>query len=206
MKNIIFIVLLCLPMIGYAQKTYIPDDAFEQVLINLDLDDVFDDSVFTSAVDTVKVMYLSYEGITDLTGIEDFFLLRELFCNDNQIINLDLSNNSNLFELNCNNNSLVSLDVRNGNNQGLWYFTAVNNPQLFCIAVNDIAYANYNWVKDSGCAFSSNCGTSSITDYNSQRKLLKVLDVFGRSVAPKPNMTLFYIYSDGTMEKKVILE
>ena len=110
MKNIIFTVLLCLPMIGYAQKTYIPDDAFEQVLINLDLDDVFDDSVFTSAVDTVKVMYLSYEGITDLTGIEDFFLLSELFCNDNQIINLDLSNNSNLFELNCNNNSPSSLN------------------------------------------------------------------------------------------------
>ena len=27
-----------------AQKTYIPDDNFEQILINLNLDDIFDDS------------------------------------------------------------------------------------------------------------------------------------------------------------------
>ena len=193
-------------MIGYAQKTYIPDDAFEQVLINLDLDDVFDDSVFTSAVDTVKVMYLSYEGITDLTGIEDFFLLSELFCNDNQIINLDLSNNTNLVELNCNDNLLVSLDVRNGNNLALWYFTAINNFQLYCIAVNDIAYANYNWLKDSGCVFSSNCGTSSVEDHQSKRKLIKILDVFGRSVTPKPNIPLMYIYDDGSVEKRIMLD
>ena len=193
-------------MIGYAQKTYIPDNAFEQALINLNLDDIFDDSVYTSAIDTVSIMYLSNNGIADLTGIKDFIQLSGLFCSGNQIVNLDLSNNSNLVELNCNDNLLSSLDVRNGNNQGLWYFTAVNNPQLFCIAVNDIANANANWLKDSGCTFSSNCGTSSITDYNRQKKLLKLLDVFGRSVAPKPNMTLFYIYSDGTIEKKLIIK
>jgi Leucine-rich repeat (LRR) protein len=206
MRNIIFTVLLCLPMIGYAQKTYIPDNAFEQALINLDLDDVFDDSVYTSAIDTVKVMYLSYEGITDLTGIEDFFLLSELFCNDNQIINLDLSNNTNLVELNCNDNLLVSLDVRNGNNLALWYFTAINNFQLYCIAVNDIAYANYNWLKDSGCVFSSNCGTSSVEDHQSKRKLIKILDVLGRSVTPKPNIPLMYIYDDGSVEKRIMLD
>jgi len=206
MRNIIFTVLLCLPMTGYAQKTYIPDNAFEQALINLDLDDVFDDSVYTSAIDTVKVMYLSYEGITDLTGIEDFFLLSELFCNDNQIINLDLSNNTNLVELNCNDNLLVSLDVRNGNNLALWYFTAINNFQLYCIAVNDIAYANYNWLKDSGCVFSSNCGTSSVEDHQSKRKLIKILDVFGRSVTPKPNIPLMYIYDDGSVEKRIMLD
>ena len=205
MKKILLI-FLCFPFFGYAQKTYIPDNAFEQALINLDLDDVFDDSVYTSAIDTVKVMYLSYEGITDLTGIEDFFLLSELFCNDNQIINLDLSNNTNLVELNCNDNLLVSLDVRNGNNLALWYFTAINNFQLYCIAVNDIAYANYNWLKDSGCVFSSNCGTSSVEDHQSKRKLIKILDVFGRSVTPKPNIPLMYIYDDGSVEKRIMLD
>ena len=205
MKKILLI-FLCFPFFGYAQKTYIPDNAFEQALINLDLDDVFDDSVYTSAIDTVKVMYLAYEGITDLTGIEDFFLLSELFCNDNQIINLDLSNNTNLVELNCNDNLLVSLDVRNGNNLSLWYFTAINNFQLYCIAVNDIAYANYNWLKDSGCVFSSNCGTSSVEDHQSKRKLIKILDVFGRSVTPKPNIPLMYIYDDGSVEKRIMLD
>ena len=202
----LFLIFLYFPFFGYAQKTYIPDNAFEQNLINLDLDDIFDDSVFTSAIDTVKVMYLSNEGISDLTGIEEFILLRELFCNDNQIIDLDLSNNYNLIELNCNNNLLESLNVRNGNNSGLWYFTAVNNSQLYCIAVNDIAYANYNWLKDSGCVFSTNCGTSSLEDHQSRRKLIKVLDVFGRYVTPKSNMPLMYIYDNGSLEKRIILD
>ena len=205
MKNILLI-FLCSPFFSYAQKTYIPDDAFEQALINLDLDDVFDDSVYTAAVDTVIALYLSNNGISDLTGIKDFSQLTDLFCNANQIINLDLTNNSNLVELNCNNNLLTSLDLRNGNNSGLWYFTAVNNPQLYCIAVNDIAYANYNWLKDIGCVFSSNCGTSSIKDHQSKRKLIKVLDVFGRCVTPKLNMPLMYIYDDGSVEKRIMLD
>ena len=204
--NKIVLILLCFPFFGIAQKTYIPDDVFEQALINLNLDDIFDDSVYTSAIDTVTILYLSNYGIADLIGIEDFVLLSQLFCSGNQITALDLSNNANLFELNCNNNSLTSLDVRNGNNTGLWYFTAVNNPQLYCIAVNDIAYANANWLKDSGCVFSDNCSISAVEDYNTQRKLIKVLDVFGRSVIPKHNMTLFYIYDDGTTEKKLIIK
>jgi len=205
MKKILF-VLVMLPLFTLAQKTYVPDDAFEQELINLDLDDIFDDSVYTSAIDTVTILYLSNYGIADLIGIEDFVLLSELICNGNQITALDLSNNANLIELNCNNNFLTSLDVRNGNNTGLLYFTAVDNPQLYCIAVNDIVYANANWLKDSGCAFSTNCSPSSIKNYTSSKKIIKVLDVLGRSVIPKPNMTLFYIYDDGTTEKKIIIE
>ena len=189
-----------------AQKTYVPDDAFEQALINLDLDDIFDDSVYTSAIDTVTMLYLSNYGISDLIGIEDFVLLSQLFCSDNQITSLDLSNNANLFELNCNNNLLTSLDVRNGNNIALWYLTAVNNPQLYCIAVNDIAYANANWFKDNDCAFSTNCFPATIKNYTSNKELIKVLDVFGRRVIPTQNMTLFYIYNDGTIEKKVIVK
>ena len=201
MKNLVLI-FLCFSFFGYAQKTYIPDDAFEQALINLNLDGLLDDSVYTSAIDTIEILYLSNEGITDLTGIENFVLLSELYCNDNQITYLDLSDNSHLFEFNCSNNFLTSLDVRNGNNTGLWYFSALNNPQLYCIAVNDIAFANNNWLKDSGCVFSANCGTSSVENYKIQSELIKVLDVFGRSVTPKPNMILLYLYSDGTTKKK----
>jgi Leucine-rich repeat (LRR) protein len=171
--NKLLLVFLLTSFMGYAQKTYIPDDAFEQALINLDLDDIFDDSVYTSAVDTIETLYLSNSGISDLTGIKDFILLADLFCNGNQIIDLDLSNNSNLFELNCSNNLLSSLDLRNGNNTGLWYFNSLYNPQLFCIAVNDIAYANYNWLKDSGSVFSTNCGISFYEDSYGQKKTNK---------------------------------
>ena len=201
MKNLLLI-FLCFSFFGYAQKTYIPDDAFEQALINLNLDGLLDDSVYTAAIDTIEILYLSNQGITDLAGIENFVLLSELYCNDNQITYLDLSDNSNLFEFNCSNNFLTSLDVRNGNNTGLWYFSALNNPLLYCIAVNDISFANYTWLKDSGCVFSTNCGTSTVENFQTKSKLIKVLDVFGRSVTPKPNVLLLYIYSDGTSEKK----
>ena len=195
-----------MPLITLAQKTYVPDDAFEQALVNLDLDDIFDDSVYTSAIDTVQILYLSNAGINDLKGIEDFTALTDLFCNENQLTELDLSNNPNLFELNCRNNLLTRLDVRNGNNLGLWYFTASFNPDLYCIDVDEVAYANYTWEKDSGCAFSSDCFPSSIQNYTSSKKIIKVLDVLGKIVTPTPNMTLFYIYSNGTVEKKIIVE
>ena len=195
-----------MPLITLAQKTYVPDDAFEQALVNLDLDDIFDDSVYTSAIDTVQILYLSNAGINDLKGIEDFTALTDLFCNENQLTELDLSNNPNLFELNCRNNLLTRLDVRNGNNLGLWYFTASFNPDLYCIDVDEVAYANYTWEKDSGCAFSSDCFPSSIQNYTSSKKIIKVLDVLGKIVTPTPNMALFYIYSNGTVEKKIIVE
>ena len=202
----IFLIFLMLPLITLAQKTYVPDDAFEQALINLDLDDIFDDSVYTSVIDTVQILYLSNAGITDLKGIEHFTALTDLFCHDNQLAELDLSNNPNLFELNCRNNLLTKLDVRNGNNLGLWYFTATFNPDLYCIDVDEVANANYTWEKDSGCAFSPDCFPSSIQNYTTNKKIIKVLDLLGRSVTPTPNMTLFYIYSDGTVEKKIIIE
>jgi len=205
MKNLIFILLLS-PLLFFGQHTYVPDDNFEQALINLGLDDLFDNTVLTENIDTVTVLYIPYNNIADLTGIEDFTALNQLFCHNNQIVDLDVSNNANLIELNCNSNSLSSLDVRNGNNSSLWYFTAINNPNLYCIAVNDIAFANYNWVKDSGCVFSSNCSTSSINDVGSEKQLLKIIDVFGRDVASQPNTILFYLYSDGTIQKKFILK
>ena len=198
--------LFLFPFQLIAQNTYIPDDAFEQELINLDLDIVFDDSVLTTNIDTIISLYIPNSGISDLTGIEDFTALTELFCHSNQIVSLDLSNNTQLIEVNCNDNQLVSMDVRNGNNLALWYFTSIGNPSLNCIDVDEIGYAYYTWSYDAWTQFSNNCNPSTIQDYTSDKRLIKVLDVFGRRTTPKPNMTLFYIYDDGTVEKKIIIE
>ena len=206
MLKYLFLLLFCIPFQLIAQNTFIPDDAFEQELINLDLDAVFDDSVLTASIDTVITLYIPNSGISDLTGIEDFTALRELFCHSNQIDSLDLSNNTQLIEVNCNDNQLVSMDVRNGNNLGLWYFTSTGNPSLNCIDVDEVGYAYYTWSYDTWSQFSNNCTPSTIQDYTSNKILIKVLDVFGRSVIPKPNMTLFYIYDDGTTEKKLIIK
>ena len=67
-------------MIGLGQQmTYVPDDNFEQALINLGFDNVLDDFVQTSSIDTVKgLQNLGGWNISDLTGIEDFSLLEYL--------------------------------------------------------------------------------------------------------------------------------
>ena len=205
MKKIL-LSLLFLPLLVVGQFTYIPDDNFEQALINLGYDFVLDDNIETIAIDTITSLNISSLGIADLTGIASFISLKDLFCHSNQLLFLNLSNNAQLFEVSCGSNQLTYIDVRNGNNSGLWYFNAMNNPSLTCIDVNDVATAEYNWATDSWTNFSTNCNTTEIEDYNSQRKLIKVLDVFGRSVTPKPNMTLLYIYSDGTVEKIIIIE
>jgi len=200
------LIIICLPLFVAAQFTFVPDDNFEQALINLGVDWIFDDYVETAGIDTITYLYVFGQNIAELTGIEDFISLIGLSCSDNAFTTLDLSNNPNLFEVNCSINQLTSLDVRNGNNSGLWYFTSMNNPGLDCIDVDDLAWTNINWTKDSWTTFSTNCNPTGIKDYNSQRKLIKVLDVFGRSVTPKPNMTLLYIYSDGAIEKRLIIK
>ena len=204
MKNT-FLLLILLPFLSSAQFTYIPDDNFEQALINLGYDFVLDDNVETAGIDSITSLYVNGLGISDLTGIASFSSLKDLFCNSNQLIFLNLSNNTQLFEVSCGNNQLTYIDVRNGNNFGLWYFNSVNNPSLTCIDVNDVSNAVYNWSTDSWTNFSANCSSTGVKNYSNQRKLIKVLDVFGRSVTPKQNMPLLYIYDDGTTEKKLII-
>ena len=38
------------------------------------------------------------------------------------------------------------------------------------------------------------------------KRLLKVVDILGRDVEERKNISLFYIYDDGTAEKKIIIE
>ena len=39
-----------------------------------------------------------------------------------------------------------------------------------------------------------------------EKKLIKIVDVLGRECLPKKNTTLFYIFDDGSVEKKLIIE
>ena len=42
---------------------------------------------------------------------------------------------------------------------------------------------------------------------NSERRILiKIIDILGRKSKVIKNQTLFYIYDDGTVEKKIIVE
>ena len=46
---------------------------------------------------------------------------------------------------------------------------------------------------------------SSISEYSTDKKLLKIVDVLGREAKFKRNTTLFYIFDDGTVEKRMVI-
>ena len=45
-----------------------------------------------------------------------------------------------------------------------------------------------------------------ITEQKPERKLLIIKDMMGRKTEARSNSILFYIYNDGTVEKKIIIE
>ena len=113
----------------------IPDANFKQRLISFGYDDILDGTVLTAAIDTVTQLGVSYYGISDLTGIEDFAALTYLNCGANDLTSIDVSQNTNLTSFNCTMNQLTSLDV--SQNTSLTVFLEAANqknsqPFLFC--------------------------------------------------------------------------
>ena len=100
-----------IPALCLGQYTSIPDQNFEQALIDFGYDDVIDGKVLTANINSVDSLNLVGKNISDLTGIEAFTALTDLDCAVNQLTSLDVSQNTALTFLNCNYNQLTSLDV-----------------------------------------------------------------------------------------------
>ena len=49
----------------------------------------------------------------------------------------------------------------------------------------------------------ASCGVSAIKEYTKKKELLKVIDLLGRETN-QVNQPLFYIYDDGTVEKRIV--
>ena len=136
--------------------------------------------------------------------------LQHLHCYSNQLTILDVSNDTALIELNCQDNQLTSLDLRNGNNMNMPTFTisfnATNNSNLYCIDVDNVVWSTANWIYiDSWTSFGTNCSATSVQEHTTNKELLKVTDLLGRETK-KTNQPLFYIYDDGTVEKRIVIE
>ena len=232
MKKLLLI-LLCLPMIGFGQKTFVPDDNFENYLESNNLGDgiQLNDSINSISIEMLMFLNVSNQNISDLTGIEDFIAIRELNCGSNQLTSLDLSQNIYIDELECSfnqityldlsnnteltkiyidDNQLTYLDLRNGNNSNIIDFYASYNPNLTCINVDNVAWSTSNWLVssyqiDAQHYFSANCPPSAIQEHTTNKELLKVTDLLGRETK-QTNQSLFYIYGDGSIEKRIIIE
>ena len=122
---ILFIVLLTSSFV-FAQNTYVPDDKFEQALIDLGYDTTLDDYVVTANISGVTSLHqLESKEISDLTGIQDFIALTNLNVYGNQLTSLDVSKNTALEILNVDRNQLTSLDV--SKNTALTLFSVGTN-------------------------------------------------------------------------------
>ena len=129
-----------------AQNTYVPDDNFEQALIDLGYDVApIDNSVPTANISAITDLDIQNRGISNLTGIEDFISLTVLNCENNFINVLDITQNTNLTQLFCSNNALNTINVSTltnlqilwcGNNQ-LSSLHVSNNTQLISLVCND---------------------------------------------------------------------
>jgi len=234
MKKLLLI-LLCLPMIGFGQKTFVPDDNFENYLESNNLGDgiQLNDSINSISIEMLMFLNVSNQNISDLTGIKDFIAIRELNCGSNQLTSLDLSQNIYIDELECSfnqityldlsnnteltkiyidDNQLTYLDLRNGNNSNILDFYASYNPNLTCINVDNIAWSTSNWLVssyqiDSQHYFSNNCPPpSAIQEQTTNKELLKITNLLGREAKGTKNEVLFYIYDDGTLEKRIVIE
>ena len=284
MKKLLLI-LLCLPMIGFGQQTYVPDSLFEAYLEAHAMGNgIADDNYVTTAnintVTSLELLYVqSLVGMSDMTGIEGFAALEYLNigdwtgsylsvtnldvsqntalavlscsynertslnisgatsltsmgCNFNQLTSLDVSNNLALIGVDCSNNQIECLDVSNNTvlenlvcndnlleqlntRNGNWQNLDVNalNNNLTCVEVDNIGIATNDWDFDSfttittNCNYTNPCNTStSLQEHTINKELLKVTDLLGRETKGAKNEVLFYIYDDGTVEKRIVIE
>ena len=204
------LIILFMPLISMAQQqTYVPDDNFEAALEYMGIGNGIpnDDYVTTANISDTFQLNISNLSISDLTGIEDFLSLEWLQVKGNQLTSIDLSNNIALRSLLIQDNQISQLDL--SNNPLVEQLRCYNNPDLECINVYDVALMS-TWQPghlslDPNQYFSESCMLTDIPETYQYRKLVRVIDLFGREVI-KYNQAVFFIYDDGSVERKVIIK
>lgn len=93
--------------------------------------------------------------------------LGAIYFEGTQMTSMDLSNNPNLTNIYCENSEFLEfVNLKNGNNTIIERMFSGNSPNLACIQVDDVEYANdqecipfpnYGWCKDEQTTYSENC-------------------------------------------------
>lgn len=106
--------------------TYIPDPKFEQALIDQNkTSGPVDGWVYTPDISDEISLHVYGKGINDLTGIEDFTSLKQLYAWENNLTELDLSQNTLLQGIYVANNDLTELTL--GEKPNLYKIHAYSN-------------------------------------------------------------------------------
>ena len=95
-------------------KTYIPDNGFEQYLINNGYDDNLDNYVITDKIISIKNLTINDINkyvIYSIEGVEDFVSLESILIPYNKLSNVNLSNNSKLSLVDFRRNNIQAIDL-----------------------------------------------------------------------------------------------
>ena len=114
----------------------------------------------------------------------------------------------------CNYDPLANTNDGSCNYNSASYDTLVSSISISWNGLNLFSSGDYSYtlLNSSGCDSVANINfTISITGTHdiassSRRVLIKVTDVLGRETKGTKNEPLFYIYDDGTVEKRVIIQ
>jgi Leucine-rich repeat (LRR) protein len=145
---------------------------------------------YLTAIDVSKNTALTelrcYANLLTTLDVSRNTALTILHCYINQLKTLDVSKNTALTYLACNDNQLTGLNLKNGNNSKLSTNSVFSgNPELSCIQVDDVAYANANWAsaKDDEASYSLDCSAvvqyTLIPDVNFEQMLIQLGYDFG---------------------------
>lgn len=139
-----------------------------------------------SMLTNLSYLYCGDNGLTNLDVSNNTDLLRldvsynpmttiDLSANTNlisfgavhsSILDLDLTQNTALQEVSIHHGLYESVNIQNGNNQAITYVAFMNNPNLSCVQVDDVAYSVLNWSSQSDVTttFSLNCAITNAID------------------------------------------
>ena len=132
MRNFYFLFIVFAPLFLKAQIVNIPDANFKAKLLSASvynyvasteipvvgeandyntIDTNADGEIQVSEAEAIIYLDVSNANISDLTGIAQFSNLRSLKCYENQLTNLNISQNITLERLDCSSNLLPSIDI-----------------------------------------------------------------------------------------------
>ena len=138
-------------------RTYIPDQNFEQALIEAGYDSAIDNYIDDSSMFGIAQLDLSNRQITDFTGLEEFVNLTDLNLSGNTITSVPVVNLNQLTTLNLSNTGLKELDLSQNSNLSLLNLSG--NAGLSCVKVSQQIYQQIptGWIYDSTTSFELEC-------------------------------------------------
>jgi hypothetical protein len=144
-------------------------------------------------------------------------ILSDLTCNDNLITSLDVSHNPLISIIECFNNNIIELNLQNGFNENFFIIHVYNNPNLSCIKVDDVAYANNQecinddpysgWCKDEFTSYSEDCSLGFIDLFTSQitlypNPLQNILNIENTSIFSVNSLLIYDIQGKLLLQEK----